>query len=277
MADTRWKKVKNILYYSLYVLLAFSIIYAAYRLYKVPGEVIDSRYGIRTRGDYVLIIIQCIFGLLVLSIPRYLRDRLHWVIPYSLESIYLLFLLCSIYLGEVHNFYFRFKYWDSILHTMSGGMLTIIGFYLILILNQVEKLDVGLSPLFIALFAFSFAVTCGVLWEIYEFTCDALFGTNMQKFMTYGGEILVGQAALADTMKDLILDLVSALIVSIYGYFAVLRRLNQEEKKKTIQKEILDSDEEYTQREKELLENTARKWWQHRKWKEEVSTESREK
>ena len=64
----------------------------------------------------------------------------------------------------------------------------------------------NLSPVFIAVFAFCFALAMGAVWEIYEFTMDSVFGTNMQKYMLDNGTALIGQAALQDTMKDIIVD-----------------------------------------------------------------------
>jgi hypothetical protein len=72
----------------------------------------------------------------------------------------------------------------------------------------------------------SFAVLSGVVWEIYEFTADGLLGTNMQKFMRYGGEVMVGRDALLDTMYDLIIDLVSAALVGVFGYFSLKAESN---------------------------------------------------
>ena len=76
----------------------------------------------------------------------------------------------------------------------------------------------NLSPVFVAVFAFCFAVTLGVFWEIYEFTFDGILRLNMQKFMLENGTQLIGRAALLDTMKDLIVDCLGALIMSFVGY-----------------------------------------------------------
>jgi hypothetical protein len=74
------------------------------------------------------------------------------------------------------------------------------------------------------LFGFCFAVTIGVIWEIYEYSGDALLGMNMQKYMTESGEILVGQEALRDTMEDFIVNVASALIVSVGAFFSVRKK-----------------------------------------------------
>ena len=79
----------------------------------------------------------------------------------------------------------------------------------------------NLSPLFVVIFSFCFAVTLGVVWEIYEFTFDGVLGLNMQKFALESGEALIGRAALVDTMKDLIVDALGAFIMSIIGYISL--------------------------------------------------------
>lgn len=97
-------------------------------------------------------------------------------------------------------------------------MIGFFGFMVITILNRNDKILLNLSPFFVCLFAFCFAVMIGALWEIYEYTFDGLLGLNMQKFMLADGTVLVGHAALSDTMKDIMTDALGALIASIIGY-----------------------------------------------------------
>jgi uncharacterized membrane protein YjdF len=97
-------------------------------------------------------------------------------------------------------------------------MLGALGFILVSQLNDSEMIRVSLSPFFVALFAFCFALSCGAVWEIYEFVFDGLLGLNMQKFMTATGEVLTGHNALHDTMTDLIVDSLAALLISMIGY-----------------------------------------------------------
>ena len=87
-----------------------------------------------------------------------------------------------------------------------------------------------MSPIFVATFAFCFAVTLGVVWEIYEFSADYIMGTNMQKFGTEAGELFLGQAALMDTMKDLIVDTIGAFVISVIGYVSLKHRKGWVEK-----------------------------------------------
>ena len=89
------------------------------------------------------------------------------------------------------------------------------------ILNKSEKVLFHLSPLFVSLFAFCFAITIGTLWEIYEYTFDGLLGLNMQKFITPDGTVLVGHAAIVDTMEDLMIDAFGGLVASVIGYFSL--------------------------------------------------------
>jgi len=110
------------------------------------------------------------------------------------------------------------------LHTFSGAMLGALGFILVDLLNKDQKVKVDLSPFFISVFAFSFALAVGALWEVYEFSFDALLGLNMQKHTTEAGVALVGAEAVSDTMKDIILDALAALVVSILGFLANIKK-----------------------------------------------------
>ena len=110
------------------------------------------------------------------------------------------------------------------LHGFSGAMLGALGFVLVDFLNREQHVKVSLSPFFVSLFALSFAVMIGVLWEIYEFSFDALLGLNMQKHSTASGLPLVGSAALCDTMSDLIIDTLSALTVAVIGGVITARK-----------------------------------------------------
>ena len=177
----------------------------------------------RTKGDYVLMLLQCLLGIVALGLPALLERKLEIVIPSNMMIVYTLFLYGAIFLGEVMAFYYRVPHWDTILHAFSGAMLGALGYSVVSFLNRSDGVPIELSPLFVAFFAFCFSMTMGMLWEVYEFTMDALFGTNMQKFMQEGGTMLVGQSALADTMKDIIVDAVGALVVSVVGYISLCR------------------------------------------------------
>ena len=198
-----------------------SIAYVSVRIAFAPSVAPNSDVTVRVKGDYVLMLLQCCVGLLAMLIPNILRRTIRLNIPSVMLIMYAVFLYCAIYLGEVRNFYFTMPHWDTILHTFSGVALGALGFSLVSILNKSESLHLHLSPVFVALFAFSFAVSLGVIWEIYEFFTDSLLNTNMQKFALESGELLVGQAALADTMKDLIVDMAGAFVMSVIGYVSM--------------------------------------------------------
>ena len=90
-----------------------------------------------------------------------------------------------------------------------------------MLLNKAKEIPVTLTPIFVAFFAFCFAVTLGALWEIYEFTFDGILGLNMQKFALEDGTQLIGRLALTDTMKDLIVDCIGAFVMSLIGYISL--------------------------------------------------------
>ena len=177
----------------------------------------------RERSDYVLMLLQCLLGIAGVCLPALLEKRHNFVIPSYMMILYVLFLYGAIFLGEVMAFYYRVPHWDTFLHTLSGAMLGALGYSVITFLNNSDGVPVNLSPLFVAFFAFCFSVTMGMLWEIYEYGMDCFFGTNMQKFLLEGGEALVGQQALADTMKDIIVDAIGALAMAVIGYISLKR------------------------------------------------------
>ncbi len=119
--------------------------------------------------------------------------------------------------------HYTVPHWDTILHTFSGAMLGTLGFSVVLLFNDYRSQSVRLSPAFVALFSFTFAVTLGVIWEVYEFTFDGVLNLNMQKFMLEDKTPLIGRAALTDTMKDLIVDMLGAGVMSLLG-FAILKK-----------------------------------------------------
>ena len=149
---------------------------------------------------------------LVLS-PTLLRRRLPVVIPAEFQVLAVGFVFAALFLGEIRSYYEQIWWWDIALHTSSGLLLGLLGFLLVYILNENERVDVHLRPRFVALFAFLFAVAVGAVWEIFEFSMDRIFGTTMQKPM-FGDD-----SGLTDTMWDLIVDTVGALIISVLGWW----------------------------------------------------------
>lgn len=210
----------------LLVLLGLSVIYASYMFTQAPSGVSNKAYEY-VKSDYVLMILQCSVGFVVVFLPSQVEKRFGIEIPDIMEIVYFIFLFCAIYLGEVQNFYYVVPYWDNILHAFSAGMLGALGFVVVNFFNNKENKIIELSPFFVSFFALGFATICGVIWEVYEYLADHILGTNMQKFMSATGEILTGHAALSDTMEDIMINFLGALIVVAIGYF----HLKKEQKK----------------------------------------------
>lgn len=211
-----WELVTHTLRVALFTTLASSMIYAIIHATSPPQA--STETSARVRADYVLMTLQCTGGLIVMFLPTFSRRRWAITVPSVIQIPYFVFLYAAIYLGEVRSFYYRFPAWDSILHVLGGAMLAALGFLLAHLRDDDECGKVRRRPVRVAFFSFCFAVACGAVWEMYEFSLDGLFGTNMQKVTTATGQVLMGRDALTDTMTDLILGATAALIVSVVGY-----------------------------------------------------------
>jgi len=213
------------------------------------------------RGDFESVFV-CALTLILFTVPYWINQKLKIEIPNLLEIIIFLFIFSAEILGEIQNFYGIFKYWDTILHTLNGFLCAAIGFALIDILNNSEKFHIKLSPVFVALVAFCFSMTIGVLWEFFEFGADYIFKYDMQKdrivqtistvkldpegknkpviidnidktilYSTENGQITETvinggylDLGIIDTMKDLIVNFIGAVVFSIIGYFYIQNR-----------------------------------------------------
>jgi hypothetical protein len=222
-----WKNSIGIL---LYIILIISIIYIVAKIITSPAEAVNAVTHSKVKSDYVLMLLQCLLGIFVTLLPSIIERRFSVDIPDTMEILYFIFLFCAIYLGEVQNFYYLIPNWDTILHAFSAAMLGAMGFSLVSMLNNADQVRVNLSPLFIALFAFCFALSAGAIWEIYEYSFDGLFNLNMQKFAVQDGTLLTGHLALTDTMYDIIVDAVSALVTSIIGYCSIKKQANRKQR-----------------------------------------------
>ena len=199
-----------------------------------------------------------ILASLLLLIPPVVERSFHIELPTTLEIFAYVFVFCAEILGEIGNFYLHFPFWDTMLHTFNGFMFAAFGFCLLDIFNKTGRFRFQLSPVSLSLVAFCFSMTIGVLWEFFEFGADMLLHTDMQKdtfvsiinsvsipndlgqkvthirdittvtVMTASGEqiTLTGylDVGLIDTIKDLFVNFVGAVIFSIIGYFYVKRR-----------------------------------------------------
>ena len=191
--------------------LIFRVIYPNASLPRVPA-------------DYLMMLLQCVIGILTWFIPSILTHRFKLEIPSFMSLAFILFMYCALFLGEIRLFYYDVPHWDTFLHTLSGVMIGTLGFSFVNILNFEKNTYLRLSPFFVAFFAFCFAVALGTIWEIFEFSADGLLATNMQKFRLEDGTELVGRAALRDTMKDLIVDILGALAATAVGYLSLKKK-----------------------------------------------------
>lgn len=123
----------------------------------------------------------CILTLILFLVPVFIEKQVNVKLPDALQVIILLFIFSAEILGEINEYYLTIKHWDSILHTINGFLCAAIGFSLIDILNQKEFVYVTLAPIFVALVAFSFSMTIGVMWEFFEYGMDITFKKDMQK------------------------------------------------------------------------------------------------
>ena len=202
----------------------------------------------------------CVLTLFLFAMPSLLERKLDIDLPNTLEIIILLFIYAAEILGEIGAYYVTFPYWDTVLHTMNGFLCAAIGFSLLDILNRTSRVCFHLSPLYLAIVAFCFSMTVGVVWEFFECTMDQLFFLDMQKdsIVHTIGTILLDPAGgnhpvvlrnitdvivvqsdgtqtalglggyldigLLDTMEDLFVNFIGALLFSIIGYFYVRSR-----------------------------------------------------
>lgn len=177
------------------------------------GELIASIYNGYWMNVFLIVAIMS-----VILIPLVLGYRFQLQIPSEFQILAVVFIFATLFLGEIRSYYERVWWWDIALHTTSGLLLGILGFLLVYVLNENERADLHMRPRFVALFAFIFAIAVGALWEIFEFAMDQLFGTNMQKPM------LGDPSGLTDTMWDLIVDTFGALIISVIGWWYMVRK-----------------------------------------------------
>lgn len=150
--------------------------------------------------------------------PILFRKRMQMEIPAEFHFMAVIFIFASFYLGEVQDFYHRLWWWDIALHTTAGLLMGILGFLLVYVLNESKRVELNMTAGFIAFFAFTFALTIGSVWEIFEFSMDQFLGTNMQKPM------LGDPSGLTDTMWDIIVNAIGALVISFSGYIYLKRR-----------------------------------------------------
>ena len=197
----------------------------------------------------------CLLVLVLFMLPFFIQQNFGIELPSTLEIIILLFIFAAEILGELECYFITFPYWDSMLHTTTGFLCAATGFALIDILNRNSMIKFELSPIYVALAAFCFSMTVGVLWEFFEFGMDRIFHMDMQKDtvvssitsvmldptnknipvtidgitsvtvngqeLGFGGYLDIG---LYDTMEDLFVNFIGAVVFSTIGYFYIKHR-----------------------------------------------------
>lgn len=220
----------------------------------------------------------CVLTLILFMIPAFVERGLKIELPNTLEVMIILFIFAAEILGEINEFYVLIPAWDTMLHTINGFLMAAIGFSLVDIFNRSERTKFFLSPVFLAVVAFCFSMTIGVLWEFFEFGADMLLHTDMQKdtfvsqfasvslhpegrnipipvnditqtiiktadgtSYTLGAYLDIG---LIDTMKDLIVNFFGAVAFSIIGFFYIKSRGKNKFADRFIPKLMPEEDEE---------------------------------
>lgn len=201
----------------------------------------------------------CVLTLVMFTVPTLIENKLKIDFPSALEIIVYLFIFSAEILGEIQNFYGIFKTWDTMLHTLNGFLCAAVGFSLIDIINREERFKIKLSPLFLSLVAFCFSMTVGVMWEFFEFSADRYLSLDMQKdrvvekisstklndenknevvtindiektiiYTKDNKQIVIEngylELGIIDTMKDLFVNFIGAVVFSIFGYLYVINR-----------------------------------------------------
>lgn len=132
------------------------------------------------RGNYENVLL-CVLTLILFYVPDILQRGLDIHLPDTLEIIVLVFIFAAEILGEIQAFYIRIPIWDTMLHTTTGFLAAAVGFSLVDLLNRHERFSFEMSPIYMAIVAFCFSMTIGVLWEFFEFGADLFLRTDMQK------------------------------------------------------------------------------------------------
>lgn len=194
----------------------------------------------------------CIIALILFTLPNFIDKKLHIELPGTLETIIYIFIFSAQILGEIRNFYGLIPYWDTILHTLNGFIFAGVGFSLCELLNKSPKTKMYLSPIYIAFVAVLFSVTVGTIWEFFEYSLDSYFYKDTQKdtvvndiytvnfndtntveainsidytiiYLSDGSFIEIENGyldiGLHDTMDDMFVNFVGAIVFATFGYF----------------------------------------------------------
>jgi len=167
-----------------------------------------------------------ILTFILIILPKLFEKKYRIVLPLEFQTIILIFIYASVFLGGVAEFYHVFWWWDSLMHAFSGLALGFAGFLILYSLNKSQG-KFNASPFWIAVFSFCFALSLGALWEIFEFIVDHFLGYDMQR-ARFSIETIKAYSstriAIYDTMWDLILDALGALVASVSGYLYLIKK-----------------------------------------------------
>lgn len=242
-AESEWRNIKN-----KKAVLTVYLVLRALVILTLVAQIFNGHY----ENVYI-----CILTLILFMLPSAVERRLHIDLPDTLEVVILFFIFAAEILGEIQEYYLIIPFWDTVLHTINGFLFAAIGFCLVNLLNENKKVSLSLSPFYMAVTAFCFSMTIGVLWEFFEWFMDSVFHLDMQKdtvltaihtvnldpgghnvpyhatqivdavivyadgnqqSMALGGYLDVG---LRDTMMDLLVNFIGAVVFSVIGYFYV--------------------------------------------------------
>ena len=182
-----------------------------------------NRHGGETTANQIF---MCVMALLCLNIPVFLEKKFKIYVPNYITITLYVFIFAHFVLGEVYRAYDNLAFFDKILHTTSGVIMSFIGFSFVFMLNKVNPDKVKLSPFFIVLFTFCFTMTTEYVWEIFEYGADRIFGANMQRWKDGVVEVLENGnvissvpygSGLKDTMGDMMVNVVGCLGVCTYA------------------------------------------------------------
>lgn len=210
----------RVVYWMFQILILCTMMFSLVSLFTEPT--------LFDKGTHIEHIMLCVVSLVLYNIPSIAQRRFKLYVPSAMHIFVLLFIFAHFILGEVFGTYKVSAVFDKLLHTTSGLAIALGGFSLVNILNDSRNTHLKLSPLFVALFSFCFALAIALLWEVLEFTSDSLFGTNMQRYIppeNVEQAVLPKQGyGLIDTMGDMIVSTAAAFVVSVLGYVALRKK-----------------------------------------------------
>lgn len=254
MAKSKRKNPSPIKFYTSLIdqIKTNKIAFAVYIVLRLAVIFVMIRCAINKQYESLFISALC---LILFLVPPFVEKNFKIELPTVLETLVFIFIFCAEILGEIGDFYEKYAFWDSTLHTTTGFIFAGFGFCLIDIINRNSKIKFQMSPIYVALTAFCFSMTIGVLWEFFEFGADYLFLKDMQKdrivtaftsvHFPINGETITNitkttieyadgksviiengylDIGIIDTIKDLFVNFIGAVVFSVIGFFYIKHR-----------------------------------------------------